>query len=185
MSMNKILVINDSRFERLILKDMLNRLGYSVKDTDEFISMRQIDQYEPDIIIVNRTMYDISGLDLNDMIKTKNPRYRCYLSSCSPLKGSAINASKADGAFQTPIDINELQDVMEGRERVIGELADESEAPDQGVASHIHQPSSPKVDSMDTGALPAPTAVNFCSNCGGDIRHEPAYAFCPFCGHPV
>lgn len=164
--MNKILVINDSRFERLILRDMLNRLGYSVKDTDEFISMRQIDSYDPDIIIVNRTMYDISGLDLIDMIKTKNPRYRCYLSSCSPLDKAAIDKSLADGAFQTPVDISRLEGLIQGRENLVGELTKDSPEPVR--------------EKPGSGSRAA--AANFCSNCGGDIRHDPAYAFCPFCG---
>lgn len=218
-NMNKILVINDSRFERLILKDMLNRLGYSVKDTDEFISMRQIDLYDPDIIIVNRTMYDISGLDLIDMIKTKNPKYKCYLSSCSPLKQAAIAASLADGAFQTPIGIGELQSVMEGQESLVGELVatadpEEFQAPmsEQGPASRARKgqkagantgaQTGAKADAnagastdahagtntsagADASAPGVKMAIKFCTNCGGDIRHEPPYTFCPFCGHKV
>lgn len=196
--MNKILVINDSRFERLILKDMLNRLGYSVKDTDEFISMRQIDLYDPDIIIVNRTMYDISGLDLIDMIKTKNPKYKCFLSSCSPLKRSSIDASRADGAFQTPIGINELHDIIEGRANLAGELAGETEddsVPESNLPAGEAEGNADvpvpagiggfaRRTPAEKGAAPSP-AVNFCSNCGGDIRHQPPYTYCPFCGHRV
>lgn len=185
--MRKILIINDSRFERLILRDMLNRLGYSVKDTDEFISMRQIDGYDPDIIVVNRTMYDISGLELIDMIKSKNSKYRCYLSSCSPLKIGAIKDSQADGAFQTPIGISELRSIMEGQESIIGMEAEENGSVlDNVMASSI---AGDKV--ADTGisaAVNVPeegvvsTSIQFCPYCGGDLRGGSAYAFCPFCG---
>ncbi len=185
--MKKVLVINDSRFERLILKDMLNRLGYSVKDTDEFISIRQIDLYDPDVIVVNRNMYDISGLDLIDMIKSKNSKYRCLLSSCSPLKIDAIKSSKADGAFQTPIGVGELQDVIEGRTAIVGDAADEN-AEEPGAASSEENSSregGKPLEGHKHAAVARRPAINFCPFCGNDIRHETPYVFCPFCGKKI
>ncbi len=108
----KVLIINDSRFERLILKDMLSELGYQVMTSDEYDYSQQIKNHSPHILIVNLTMGSVSGDDIILETKTANPEIKCYLSSCSPIKFSNYINKKVDGVFQTPINSKELALVL-------------------------------------------------------------------------
>ena len=79
----KILLVNDCRFEGMILKGMLDNLGYSVKISDENNVFFQVDSYKPQCIISNLVMKETTGDKILSSIKEKNSNIRCILSSSS------------------------------------------------------------------------------------------------------
>lgn len=44
-TVKRVLVVNDSRFERKIMRDMLINLGYEVKTTNEYEALILLDSY--------------------------------------------------------------------------------------------------------------------------------------------
>lgn len=175
--MNKnALVINDSRFEREVMKGLLNNLGYQVRTAGEDISIQQIDSYKANLIIVNMTMKNICGIELIDMIKSKRPQLKCYLSSCSPVKKEDYLESKVDGVFQTPINVLDLGRILDGEElefykdEQLGSINNISNE----IKANFNEGKSIKNHKKDFA---------FCPYCGEKIdRRKSEFIFCPFCG---
>ena len=68
----KILAIDDQQLVLLPLKKRLADLGYEVKTESEAISGLQLfKSFQPDLVIVDINMPDISGLDIVKSIRTK------------------------------------------------------------------------------------------------------------------
>lgn len=108
----KALLINDSRFESLILKDMLQRLEYSVEIADEFEALYAINKYEPQLIIVNYIMQQTRGDKLIQLIKAGMPYLKCLLSSNSDIKISDFPGDYIDGIIHTPVSQYLLENVL-------------------------------------------------------------------------
>lgn len=115
--MRKVLVINDSRLERYILKDQLTRLDYQVEAVDEYYSLQNIKNFAPEAVIVNLTMRNITGDELIKKIKEEWPEIKCYLSSCSYLYLDDYRAKGVDGVLKTPATLEELQSLLEGEKK--------------------------------------------------------------------
>lgn len=111
----RVLIVNDSKFERLVMKDQLSQLGYDAADVDEFEAVERFIGFSPDIVIANHIMSTISGDELIEQIKTENPDIKCYLSSCSQLSFSDFQGKQIDGVFSTPISKNKLSAILSGR----------------------------------------------------------------------
>lgn len=99
----RALLINDSRFESLILQDMLERLGYAVEIADEFEALYAIEKFEPDLVIVNYIMQQTRGDKLIQLMKAGMPELNCLLSSSSDVKLSDFPGNYIDGLLHTPI----------------------------------------------------------------------------------
>lgn len=151
--MKKALVINDSKFENLILHDMLTKLEYDVEIATEFDAFYEVEQFHPHLVIVNYVMEETTGDQVIAEIKDKHPEAVCLLSSSSSIHRDDF--PEVDGILRTPVTMFTLRDLL-GR---VGELLDEEpevveEAGDQ-----------------------------FCPHCNKDISAFGAVIiFCPFCG---
>jgi len=110
--MKKVLVINDSDFERSILRDLLVNLGYEVKTSDEFIALGLNETYKPDIVVANMNMATITGDKILQKIKERKAQTKCYLSSCSELNAQYSNCRWVDGLIKTPISLGDLEKIL-------------------------------------------------------------------------
>lgn len=108
----KALLVNDSKFESLVLRDMLNRLDYDVEIADEFDALYAIEQFSPDIVIVNYIMQDTKGDKLIQTIKSDQPAIKCLLSSSSQVKTEQFPEEKIDGILKTPVSMFALKDML-------------------------------------------------------------------------
>ncbi|MBO8158197.1 response regulator [Thermosyntropha sp.] len=113
--MKKVLIINDSRLERYILKDQLTKLDYEAEAVDEYFAFEYLKNYAPDAVIVNFTMQNITGDKLVFAIKKEFPRIKCYLCSCTPLHLEDYEDKGVDGVFKTPITLEQLRKVLDGK----------------------------------------------------------------------
>lgn len=109
----RALLINDSRFESLILKDMLQKLDYSVEIADEFEALYAIERYEPSLVIVNYIMQQTRGDKLIQLMKAGMPNLVCVLSTNSDLKSSDFSGNYIDGILHTPVSQFLLESVLE------------------------------------------------------------------------
>ncbi len=107
----RALLVNDSRFESLILKEMLNGLGYDVELADEFDAIYEAEQFEPHLVIVNYIMRKIKGDKLIQDIKSCIPESKCLLSSNRTV-GSEQLEDSVDGVLHTPISMFSLKDSL-------------------------------------------------------------------------
>ncbi|HHV29226.1 response regulator [Acetivibrio mesophilus] len=114
--MKKILLINDSKFESLILKDMLIDIGYIAGIADEYDAIDKVQAMHPDYIIVNRVMKGIYGDELASKIKSRFPDIRCILSSCDSISIDDFENTDIDAIIKTPIDQYRLKIVLNSME---------------------------------------------------------------------
>lgn len=178
--MERVLVINDSPFERLIMKDMISRLGYEAKSTDEYSTMNLIESFDPAIVIANMTMSKTSGDQLIAMIKGKKPAIKCYLSSCSKIQPDRLYYPDVDGCIETPISPGNLDKILR-------------EDQEPGPAEQDGQQDKSALQSVNTQVLtselqkePINQAETIVSD--GDSEYQPvkpSFAFCPYCGEKI
>lgn len=110
--MEKVLIVNDCKFESMVLKDMLNDLDYEVEITNEFGAAIKVREYSPDIVIANYIMKHTQGDLLIQNIKIRYPDIRCILSSCNSLKLEDYTSHKVDGIIHTPVNEEELKTAL-------------------------------------------------------------------------
>jgi len=165
---NRVLIINDSRFERLFLKDMVAALGFEVHATDEFGSLRQVESLHPEMVIVNYTMTGMTGDNLIISIKNCHPEVKCLLSSCSNL--TAEGYPQVDGILQTPVQREALQQLLQ--QLLASPLAADGEHRDDEVEAVV----APKTERH----------FQFCPFCGQGLQQVGTrMAFCPYCGQKL
>lgn len=113
--MEKVLIVNDCKFESMILKDMLCDLDYDVEITNEFEAIRKVKEYSPDVVIANLIMKQTKGDILIQNIRIRYPQIRCILSSCNSLRLEDYVPEKVDGIIHTPVDKEALKAVLKAK----------------------------------------------------------------------
>lgn len=165
--MNRVLIINDSRFERLFLKDMVAALGFEVYAADEFSFLNQVESIQPEIVIVNYTMTEMTGDAIITRIKHQHPEVKCLLSSCSNLH--AEKYPQVDAILQTPAQKEELKLLLQ--QILASTTAAEDTSNDQEIAVIAERPDK---------------SFHFCPYCGQGLQQVGVQiAFCPYCGHKL
>lgn len=159
--MMKVLLVNDSKFESIIMKDALNFIGYDVKLSDEYDAADLIKTYEPDFLIANYIMKEIKGDQLISMVKIQYPRIKCFLCSSNPSLADNIKNRRIDGFISTPVEKTVLEKTLSGGGAVTREIPVKKE----------HENSV--------------KARTYCASCAKEVNGEgeKQFAFCPYCGH--
>lgn len=171
----RVLVVNDSRFERKIMRDMLISLGYEVKVTNEYEVFFLLDSYNPDIVIANMNMTNITGDRLIQDIKGRIPTTKCYLSSCSEINPEYSQSKWIDGVFATPINPGSLAKILQQEEIEVPKPFEEimDLAVNCSLGQNLH-------DENDV------TRFAFCPYCGNTLSESSGkFDFCPFCGMKI
>ena len=108
MSM-KVLIVNDSRFEALILKDNISKLGHIVHIADEFNAMKMIEEIKPQFLVVNLIMKETRGDIFIANIKWRYPNIQCILTSCNDISLKDYDNKVIASVLKTPIKLKELE----------------------------------------------------------------------------
>lgn len=175
--MRKVLIINDSGFERLVLRDQVQNLGFEVRATDEFEGLKLIKKYRPDIVIANLTMTGITGEQLIEQIKDMQPDTRCLLSTCS--RNQCLANQSIDGVLETPTSMEQLSKLLHNQPDS-GSLQLERTEPLREVGPGEKELYH-KSDAGEHNIIESDFA--FCPYCGKKLEKTAAkYIFCPFCG---
>ncbi len=157
------MLVNDSRFESLILKDLLNKLEYEVELADEFDAVYQVEMFEPELVVVNYIMRETRGDKLIQLIKAGRPDIVCLLSSSSSVHKSDFTDFVLDGVIRTPVSMFTLRDVL------------------RRVDDDRHQD-----DKKSVAVKEKELEGRFCDHCNADISaFNEAIVFCPFCGEEI
>jgi len=171
-----VLIVNDSGFERMVLRDQIRMLGYEVKTADEITSLNMIKGFHPNIVIANLTMNDISGDKLIEHIKSIDPDIHCFLSSCSRIDWSLVDSNLIDGVIETPVTNATLEFVLNNP----GLGHDKADS----AAYLKDEKKSLTVNSLVNDLpLTSVSALKICPSCSKQLeKTQNDFAFCPFCG---
>ena len=189
--MQKVLLVNDSKFECVVLKDILFNLGYDIIITDEYDAMRLAQNHNPDYVIANYIMKQIRGDQLITLIKMQNSNIKCILSSSNPINLDDFRYKRIDAVFQTPIDRVKLFQLISNINASNATSKSQLHAIDstRNIQTHLipEDTNMDKQPCADEGKSKTPyTVVNlaFCPNCGNNLDNDSKkkIAFCPYCG---
>ena len=107
--MQTVLLVNDSRLEARILTDLLQSLGYEVRQGDEMAALDDIKRIMPDMVVVNYIMKTMRGDALIGMMKLLHPQTLALLTSSSELALASFRHRRVDGVLRTPATREQLQ----------------------------------------------------------------------------
>lgn len=178
--MNRVLVVNDSRFESIVIKDILSTIGYIVEFSDENSAVTKVQSFCPNYIIANLTMRNVNGDQLISLIKMKYPEIKCLLSSNNPINIEQFQNNKIDAVFQTPIDKNELHQIIKNIAKKNGNdkvALDNNSENDKKSNNNDENRKNPENNNN----------IKFCPYCGSKLQDEQkqSFTFCPFCGKKI
>ncbi len=94
--MSSVLIVDDSRTSRRILKDMLEKAGYEI--VGETVNGREgVQQYErlhPDIVTMDITMPEMDGIEALKQIKELDPDSKVVMITAAGQKDKMMEAVK-------------------------------------------------------------------------------------------
>jgi CheY-like chemotaxis protein len=175
-TMKKVLVVNDCKFERIIIKDCLSDIGYNVEIASEYDALLKVKKFQPDILIANLIMKNTTGDRLIKRIKSENSQIVCLLSSCDSISLGNYTENNVDEVIHTPIDKLELSKVLN---RIIScsDVTEESNVDD-----------AKKQDDVIFNKKSSETLTKFlfCPFCGQKLSGtSQSFRFCPYCGEKI
>lgn len=112
MENRDVIIVNDSKFETRILKDILFKLGMNPLISDEYMILRDIKHHRPFMVIVNYILEDSTGDRIIEEIKRKAPKTVCILSSSNLLLMKDFSSSPIDQIMKTPITIDKMKEIL-------------------------------------------------------------------------
>ncbi|AKA71704.1 response regulator [Clostridium scatologenes] len=158
--MKKVILINDCKFQSIIMKDMLNDLGYEVNLTNEYGALAKIKKFNPDIVICNLIMKNITGEKLIKSIKDINKNIICILSSANEIRLEDYSKDYINEVIHVPVEKEKLETILE-------EILNKLDSPNN------------LQNSNDVG-------FSFCPYCGQGLEgSKKDFSFCPFCGQKL
>lgn len=158
--MKRVLLVNDCKFENLVMKDMLNSMNYEVYITEEYNAISAVHDFCPNYVITNYIMKEIKGDMLAAIIKIQYPDIKCIISSSSHIDIMHFDCKKVDAVILTPIDREALKMVL------------------NSITSDVVK----KNEDIDNYEV-----KKYCSKCQKfvDLNIDTEYFFCPFCGQKI
>jgi two-component system chemotaxis response regulator CheY len=97
---SSVLIVDDSRTSRRILKDILDRAGYKV--AGEAINGKEgvayYVKFQPDIVTMDITMPEMDGIEALRQIKRENPEAKVIMITAAGQKDKMMEAVKLGAA---------------------------------------------------------------------------------------
>ena len=92
----KILLVDDAAFMRMLIKDTLTKNGYTniVEAADGEIACQVYDAEKPDLVVMDITMPNKTGIEALADIKKKNPAAKVIMCSAMGQEAMVVEAIK-------------------------------------------------------------------------------------------
>ncbi|MGH4138566.1 response regulator [Clostridium sp.] len=119
--MDRVLLVNDCKFENFIMRDMLVNLGYEVIISNEFNAISDLRELNCNSIIANFIMKEKTGDKILQQIKYMYPQTKCLLSSSNDMRLEDFEGSVIDGFIHTPVTKEKLKKIMKKNVQSFGE----------------------------------------------------------------
>ena len=112
----RILVVDDAAFMRMMLKDILTKGGYEVcgEAADGIEALAKYNELKPDLVTLDITMPNKDGSAALKQIKAKYPNQKVLMVSAAGQKGKVIDSLKYGAAdfIQKPFDPDDVYAVL-------------------------------------------------------------------------
>ena len=94
--MSKILVVDDAAFMRMMIRDTLNRLGYTDVEeaADGLIAVEKFQLLKPDLVMLDVTMPNLDGIGALKEIKRLDPAAKVVMCSAMGQESMVVEAVK-------------------------------------------------------------------------------------------
>lgn len=118
---NRILIVDDAAFMRMMVKEILTKNGYEVAGEAEN-GQKAIEKYKeltPDLVIMDITMPEIDGIEAVKQIKQGDPNAKIVMCSAMGQQAMVIEAIQA-GARDFIVKPFQADRVLEAVKKVIG-----------------------------------------------------------------
>ncbi|WP_172251181.1 response regulator [Saccharibacillus deserti] len=95
--MAKIMIVDDAAFMRIVLKEMLNKLGHEVvaEAANGVEAFREYARVKPDIVTMDITMPEMDGITAVRKIKESDPDAQIIMCSAMGQQGMIVEAVHA------------------------------------------------------------------------------------------
>lgn len=117
----RILIVDDTAFMRMMIKDILTKNGYEVAGEAEN-GIRAIDKYKelsPDLVIMDITMPELDGIEAVKEIKKINSESKIIMCSAMGQQAMVIESIQA-GARDFIVKPFQAERVVEAVKKVLG-----------------------------------------------------------------
>lgn len=93
----RILVVDDAAFMRMMIKDILTKNGYDVVGEAEngLIAVEKFQELNPDLVTLDITMPEMDGIEALKKIKSITPNARVVMCSAMGQQAMVIDAIQA------------------------------------------------------------------------------------------
>ena len=111
----KILIVDDNRNMSSLLAEMLEIFDFeSIRADDGLEAIDKLDQDTFSLVITDMRMPKMSGLDLLQKIKEKNPNLPVVVISGYALddEGNSLLSSMADGFLNKPFKMSDIENLL-------------------------------------------------------------------------
>lgn len=118
---NRVLVVDDAAFMRMMVKEILTKNGYEVAGEAEN-GQKAIEKYKeltPDLVIMDITMPEVDGIEAVKKIKAEDPEAKIVMCSAMGQQAMVIEAIQA-GARDFIVKPFQADRVLEAVKKVIG-----------------------------------------------------------------
>lgn len=181
--MKRILIVNDCKFESIIMKDYLMDIGYSVEVTSEYDALLRVKEFNPDIVIANLIMKNTTGDKLIKQIKVRIPEVICLLSSCDSIKLEKFIENNVAEVIHTPVTREELLEILN---KVLYQqnknLLDNKRA--DVILKKLASKETSKKNNSTISKNFVKENFSFCPYCGQKFDADKGhFLYCPYCGH--
>ncbi|MCL1866977.1 MAG: response regulator [Oscillospiraceae bacterium] len=92
----KILLVDDAAFMRMLIKDTLTKAGYTsiIEAADGDIACQMYESDKPDLVVMDITMPNKTGIEALAEIKSKNPAAKVIMCSAMGQEAMVVEAIK-------------------------------------------------------------------------------------------
>lgn len=94
---NKIMIVDDAAFMRMMIKDILTKNGYEVvaEAADGAQAVEKYKEHQPDLVTMDITMPEMDGIAALKAIKEINPNAKVIMCSAMGQQAMVIDAIQA------------------------------------------------------------------------------------------
>lgn len=94
---NRVLVVDDAAFMRMMIKDILTKNGYDVvgEAADGLQAVERYQDLRPDLVTLDITMPEMDGIDALKHIRSADPSARVIMCSAMGQQSMVIDAIQA------------------------------------------------------------------------------------------